>query len=355
MAACDDCLRRTDLIAALGGRIDIEWRGRSKRGRILALSDEQLLDFGADQQVRERYGRFDAEAARRAVREARLWAVCRCDRSYPQHLFDLPDPPAVLHVLGDAPLLDVPDSVSIVGARRASAYGLEIASELARLLAAAGLLVVSGMALGVDSAAHTGALDAGRPTLAVLAGGAERAYPASKRMLHERIAREGCVVSELPPGFRAFRWCFPARNRIIAALGAATVVIEAAERSGSLITADFAAEAGRLVCAVPGPVNSRLCAGSNALLRSGADVVLGAQDVLDGLFGAGARVLPDPARVELPAALEQLLVAVEAGRGTFGALVTNELDLGAVAAGLGELELRGLVRRTPGGVYIRAA
>lgn len=355
MSACDDCLRRTDLIASLGGRIDIEWRVRAKRGRILALSDEQLLDWADETSLRARYAGFDADEARRRVRDARLWALCRCHARYPRRLLDLPDPPAVLHVLGDAPLLDVEDAISIVGARRASNYGLEVASELARGLAAAGLLVVSGMALGIDSAAHAGALDAGRPTVAVLAGGAERPYPASKRILHQRIAASGCVVSELPPGFKAFRWCFPARNRIIAALGAATLVIEAAERSGSLITADFAAEAGRLVCAVPGPITSRLSAGTNGLLRSGADVVLSAQDVLDGIFGAGARTIPDPSRDDLPAPLEHLLLAVEQGRGTFGALVSDSLDLPTVAAGLGELELRGLVRRTPGGTYIRAA
>lgn len=355
MSACDDCLRRTDLIAAFGGRIELEWKARTARARLLALSDERLLDWGDDEGVRRRYAAFDPEAARERVARERVVGFCRCAPEYPRCLFDLPDPPAVIHTLGDPCLVGVEDAVSIVGARRASPYGLEVASTLARGLAAAGLLVVSGMALGIDSAAHAGALQAKRPTVAVLAGGAERPYPASKRLLHEQIARSGCVVSELPPGFRAFRWCFPARNRIIAALGAATVVVEAAERSGSLITADFAMEAGRLVCAVPGAITSRLSAGSNALLKSGAEVVLSPQDVLDGLFGAGARTLGEPTGVELPESLRCLLAAVEQGRGTLTALTPDPDDLPRVAAGLGELEIRGLIRRTPVGTWIRAA
>ena len=356
MSACDACLRRTDLLAALGGRIDVEWHQRAKRGRILALADERLLEWAGDAEIRRRYARFDADDARDRIRAARLWAVCRHHAAYPAQLFDLPDPPAVLHTLGDAPLLGTADAVSIVGSRRATDYGLEVAKELARQLAAAGVLVISGMALGIDSAAHAGALDAGRPTVAVLAGGAEHPYPASKRALHERISASGCVVSELPPGFRAFRWCFPARNRIIAALGGATIVIEAAARSGSLITADFAAEAGRLVCAVPGPINSRLSGGTNGLIRSGAEVVLSAQDVLDGLFGAGARSVPaaDPA-AGLEPRLRELLDAIERGHCSLSALAGDVAAIPAVVADLGELEIRGLVRRTMGGTWIRAA
>ena len=172
-----------------------------------------------------------------------------------------------------------------MGTRRASADGLEVARALGRGLAAAGVTVVSGMALGVDSAAHAGALESSGRTVAVLAGGADVPYPPSKARLHQLIAERGCVVGELPPGFVAMRWCFPARNRIIAALAHMTIVVEAARRSGSLITAEIAADIGRDVGAVPGPVTAWRSAGTNALLRDGATVIRDAADALDVAVG----------------------------------------------------------------------
>ena len=183
----------------------------------------------------------------------------------------------MLHVAGRPEALAAAAAVAIVGARRGTPYGIEVARALGRSLAAAGVPVVSGMALGIDSAAHVGALDPPDPPapVAVLAGGADVPYPASRRRLYARLVERGCVVSELPPGFAAFRWCFVARNRIIAALAALTVVVEAAERSGSLTTADFAAQVGRPVLAVPGPITSRFSAGTNGLIAAGAGVVRG--------------------------------------------------------------------------------
>ncbi len=175
--------------------------------------------------------------------------------------------------------------VAIVGTRRASADGLEMATTLGRGLARAGVTVVSGMALGIDSAAHRGALDGGGATVAVLAGAAEIAYPRSKATLHAELVSRACAVSELPPGFEPFRWCFPARNRIIAGLAQLTLVVEGAERSGSLITADFAGALGREVAAVPGRATSPRTRGSNGLIRDGATVVLGVDDVLDAVLG----------------------------------------------------------------------
>ena len=175
--------------------------------------------------------------------------------------------------------------MAVVGTRRASADGLEVARALGRGLAAAGVTVVSGMALGVDSAAHAGALESSGRTVAVLAGGADVPYPPSKARLHGLIAERGCVVGELPPGFVAMRWCFPARNRIIAALAHMTIVVEAARRSGSLITAEIAIDIGREVGAVPGPVTAWRSAGTNALLRDGATVIRDAADALDVAVG----------------------------------------------------------------------
>src|SRR5581483_678724 len=201
------------------------------------------------------------------------------------------DAPAVLFGRGDPALLGelVPDgAVTIVGTRRPSGYGRELATSLAREVAAAGVGVVSGMALGIDSRAHAGALEAGGFTVAVLGNGVDIAYPASSRQLYAQIAERGLVISELPPGTAARRWSFPARNRIMAALSAMTVVVEAREPSGSLITAEFAQELGRQLGAVPGRVGTSSAAGTNGLLRDGAAVIRGAGDVLDALLPIGA-------------------------------------------------------------------
>ena len=195
--------------------------------------------------------------------------------------------------------------MTIVGSRRASSYGLGVAEELGRLLAAAGLVVVSGMARGIDAAAHRGALAAGGTTLAVLGGGADVVYPASERRLYREILASGAAISEAPPGQRPEPGAFPKRNRIMAALGAITVVVEAAQPSGSLITARRALDLGRHVGAIPGPVTSRVSEGTNDLIVDGAGLIRGAQDVLDRLLGVGIEAVrrcgpplePDLARV----------------------------------------------------------
>jgi DNA processing protein len=312
--ACDACLRRSWLVARLAGRIELVRHEQTRLPEILALPDHALIAAVAGAEatrVRAERAAFDAAAARRDVAAARLTAVCRHAPQFPPRLAHARDAPAVLHVAGDSRLLrafagDDP-AASIVGMRRASPYGRDVARALARDLASAGVPIVSGMALGVDSEAHAGALDAGGLTVAVLAGGADVPYPASKRHLHAEIRRRGLVVSELPPGFRARRWCFPARNRIIAALGDLTIVVEAAERSGSLITADLAARLGREVAAVPGPVTAPGAAGTNALLRDGATLVRDARDALDALFGVGNAPPPRAAGAPSASTLEPAL------------------------------------------------
>lgn len=356
--ACDACLRRTDLIVAVAGSIDIAWREkRGRTARVLALPDGQLL--GLDPSAAARYEGFDAARARARIVEAGLTTVCRCDPAYPERLRELPDPPAVLHVAGSLAAVPAGEAVAIVGARRATPYGLEVSRSLGRGLAAAGLPVVSGMALGIDSAAHAGALEAppaaGRP-VAVLAGGAETAYPARMRSLHARLIEAGAVVSEMPPGFTGHRWCFPARNRIIAALSTVTIVVEAATRSGSLITADLATDLGRVVAAVPGPVTSRYSAGANELLHAGAAVIRGPRDVLDLVLGADATSLPEPAPlVPLDPAQRRVLDAVERGQGTLAELARTMEESQAISRTLSELELLGLVRRGFGGRYVRCS
>jgi DNA processing protein len=361
--ACDACLRRTDLIAAVAGSIDVAWREkRGRTARVLARPDADLL--GLDAAAAARYVRFDAVCARRRIAEAGLVAVCRCGSAYPERLRELPDPPAVLHVAGSPAALPVGEAVALVGARRATPYGLEVSRSLGRGLTSAGLPVVSGMALGIDSAAHDGALEAlpaatpasarAAAPVAVLAGGAETSYPARMRGLHARLIGAGAVVSEMPPGFTAHRWCFPARNRIIAALSTITIVVEAATKSGSLITADLATDLGRVIAAVPGPVTSRYSAGSNELLHAGAAVIRDARDALDLAFGADAPPLPPPAPVTpLHPAQRRVLDAIERGGGTLAELASTMDEAQAASRTLSELELLGLVRRGFGGRYVR--
>jgi DNA processing protein len=376
--ACERCLRRTQLLALLAGGIELARRERRPLRDVLALGDDDLLQAVTGDNRAAVLGALQRGTAQELLDQAGergLEVVCRHDAAYPSRLHDDRSAPAALFVharAGDAierlgELLGdrghEPPAVAIVGTRRASVDGLEVARGLGRGLAAAGVTVVSGLALGVDSAAHTGALEAGGRTVAVLAGGADVAYPRQKTRLHEQIALTGVVVSEMPPGFRAFKWNFPARNRIIAGLAQATIVVEAAERSGSLITAELALDLGREVGAVPGPVLSWRSRGVNALLRDGATLIRDAGDALDLALGiegaavasvraAGAVVA---APVDLAPELRALLAAVDDGRDTVGALSAGAVGAAAVRAGLMELELLGRVRRAPGGRVMRSA
>ena len=356
MTACDDCLRRTDLIAAMSGHLEVEFKQRTAPGSVLALPDAELLDLSASPDVRRRYAGFDAPAARARVAAAGLKALCRCRDGYPGRLRDLADPPAVIHVLGDPGVLHAEEAVAVVGARRASSYGLDVARALGRGLSAAGVPVVSGLALGVDSAAHAGALAAPGRTVGVLAASAHVPYPARGWRLHAAVAARGAVLSEMPPGASGRRWCFIARNRIIAALGAATIVVQAAERSGSLTTADFAAELGRAVGAVPGLVTARLSAGTHGLIQAGAPLIRGAADALELLADVTGRELrpqtPPPAPVAPP--LRRLLDEIEGGRSALTELAETPDQARAALAGLGELERLGLIRRGLDGRWERA-
>jgi len=359
--ACADCLARTWLIARLAGSIEIARHQRRRLREILALPNEKLVaGLGGVRaaEISDELERLDVDALREATGQASLEAVCRHDDAYPARLTDLVDAPAVLFVAGGVQRLvamaggdleEGPRAVAVVGTRRASPDGLEVATSLGRGLAAAGVTVVSGMALGVDSAAHGGAVVAGGRTIAVLAGGADVPYPPTKARLYERIVSDGCVVAELPPGFVARRWCFPARNRIIAALAHTTLVVEAARRSGSLITAEIATDLGRDVGAVPGPVTAWRSAGTNALLRDGATVIRHASDALDLAVGIECH---DPAQVHLPPRLRELLAEVSDGRDTLAALTRAPSEVHATLAGLTELELLGHLRRVAGGRYV---
>jgi DNA processing protein len=362
--ACPDCLRRAWLVASLSGHIEtaVSDTPGSRAHEILALSDEDL----ARAMARSRADFFlaraterDPERLRAATDGAGAWACCRHDASYPEGLTDLGDSPALLFGRGDQAQLSklVPTSaVTIVGSRRPSSYGRELATKLGREIAASGLTVISGMAMGIDSCAHAGALEAGGLTVAVLGNGVDVPYPQRSARLYEEIVDSGLVIGELPPRTLPRRWTFPARNRIMAALGGMTVVVEARERSGSLITATMAEQLNREVGAVPGRVGSSPAAGPNGLLRDGAHVIRDGQDVLDALLGPGVQ-LDRPAAAR-GSALEPDLVAVldlvEHGASSADSLaMASRLEPGALAAALVRLELSGYVRSDSAGHYER--
>lgn len=343
---------------------------RRPRG-LLALPDERLIAAVGARDAGRYLEEFDPNAAREELEAGDCFAACRHARAYPTTLSDLADPPAILFGCGEAESLSAiaaGPTVTLVGTRRPSHYGLELARLLGRGLGAAGIPVVSGLALGIDAAAHAGCLEGGGRPVAVLAGGPDLPYPRRNRRLYDRIVASGAVLSELPPGRRAFRWSFPARNRIMAGLGAMTIVIEAADPSGSLITAEFARDLGRCVGAVPGRVTAAVSAGTNGLIRDGAAVVTSVEDVLDELYGVGCHALhsvsgqaasterddPGLAQPDDPL-LREVLAAVEAGEDVDG--VVRRVGVGAAAAraALGRLELEGYVARAGLGGYERRA
>lgn len=279
------------------------------------------------------------------------------DADYPPLLRQIPDPPLALYVTGDRALLSHPQ-LAIVGSRNPTPAGRENAQAFARHLAGAGLAITSGLALGIDGAAHRGALAAeGGATVAVVATGLDRVYPARHKELAHGIAARGALVSEFPLGTPPLAENFPIRNRLISGLALGVLVVEAAVGSGSLITARLATDQGREVFAIPGSIHSPLSRGCHALIRQGAKLVETANDVLEEL-GALARVVAEarPLPADLPAAQRQLLEHLGHDPAGVDQLVERSgLTAEAVSSMLLQLELQGLVEAGAGGKYQRIA
>jgi DNA processing protein len=297
-----------------------------------------------------------------ALRARGARVVTAADAEYPALLREIPRPPARLWVRG-LPLTSSP-AVAVVGARRASRAGLAAAAHLAAGLAGAGVTVVSGFARGIDASAHRGALEAGGTTVAVFGCGLDVCYPPEHAGLLEELVRGGTAISEFDPGERPLPYYFPVRNRIIAGLSRLVLVVEAAEKSGSLITARYAADFGRDVAAVPGPILNEGCAGTNALLKDGAVLVRHVDDVLQeleeptlvrpatrtGLKGT----LPPP---ELDADAAAVLAALDASeaRDTDTLIAATGLTAARLSSALVRLELEGLATALPGALFVRLA
>jgi DNA processing protein len=275
--------------------------------------------------------------------------VTLADADYPQQLLQIPDPPMLLYVTGDMRLLGAP-SLAIVGSRNATHQGVANAERFARALSEAGLTIVSGLALGIDAAAHCGGLTGRGSTIAVLGCGANVVYPLGNEPLFAQIAENGAIVSEFPLGTPPARENFPRRNRLISGLSRGCLVIEAALASGSLITARFASEQGRDVFAVPGSIHSPHSKGCHALIKQGAKLVESAQDVLEELgLDAGSSNIPNSS-----GASDGLLQHMGYDPCTIDTLIQRtSLTAEAISAMLLTLELEGKVGSLPGGVYQR--
>jgi len=273
------------------------------------------------------------------------------DSRFPQKLREIPDAPTILFVLGNLEYLNA-DSVGIVGSRSHTRYGAAACRLLSAAAAEAGLVVVSGMARGLDRLAHEAALEQGGGTVGVLGNGVGVVYPAANRALYERVAVEGCLLTEYPPGDKPHAGSFPRRNRLISGLSRVTVVVEARERSGALITAECALNQGREVLAVPGPITSPLSLGCNRLIQLGAKPALGPRDILEE-FG---RTVCDAPAASIPSDLTEaerdLLDILGLGIEQIDEVAARaKRDVGEALAVLTSLEIRGLVTQEPGKVF----
>ena len=302
----------------------------------------------------------------KALKQSRFQIVTFSDSGYPPLLRHIPDPPPFLYVYGELPEGD--SNVAVVGSRTPSYYGFDATFRICRDLAEAGITVVSGMARGIDTRAHQGALEGKGKTIAVMGCGLGTIYPGENKPLFHEIAKNGAVISEFPIAAQPEARYFPVRNRIISGLCAGTVVVEAAQKSGSLITAYLAAEQNRQVFAVPGSVDSAKSMGTHKLLKQGAALVENAQDVLDHLAGtwqeppkqsatAGAGA-PGPRAIEPEPELSELEKTVLDGLGPYPVhvdVLTQRLSIpaGELAAALLQLELKGLARQEPGKLFLQ--
>jgi DNA processing protein len=354
--ACAECLRRSWLLATLGARLDYRCGDPERLLELLALGDDALLAAlagGRREELEDSYAQFDPAEHPQADG---VESVCVHDGRFPRALQGTWAPRS-LNVAGGVERLGeltTAPVVAVVGSRRATDYGMEMAKSLARGLAVSGVTVASGLADGIAVAAHAGALEVEGRTVAVMGGGLDVACPARRRSLYERVRERGCAVAELPCGSPGRRWGGSASARIITGLAELAVVVEADDSLGELASARIAQALGRTVAAVPGRVTSQTSRGAHALLREGAHLVRDPGDVLELLCGSWATPprTSSSALAGLEPRLKEMLASVGAGGDTLGKLTREGRDAREVLLALVELELMGLLGRGDGGRYV---
>lgn len=333
------------------GTAEAVWHASNKE--LCQVPSIKVLEAEAVQSSRKDYS-FEQE--RGFLERERIQILHTDDPLYPSSLLQIHDPPHILYSKGNFSKQDE-KSIAIVGSRQASNYGFLVAKKLSAELAAGGVTIISGLARGIDSIAHEACLAAGGRTIAVLAGGLLNVYPTQNRILSEKIARQGVVVSEFHPLTPAHPGMFPIRNRIISGLSRAVLVVEAAQKSGSLITADQALEQGRDVFAVPGPITSPLSQGTNELIRQGAKLISSGDDVWEEYPEWKTNSTRKTISSSVPISSEEKRLLSIIGYGgvhTDHLLKSGSGSVGEIHRMLLELELKGLVKQLPGHIYIRS-
>jgi DNA processing protein len=351
---CSRCARRIWLLEKLSVPLGFRSRDPSRFWDLLELPDRKLIEaLGGRrrEQLRVAYAQWAPEPPSTG---AGGQTVCRHHSAYPASLRYQDLAPHALGVRGGVERLTAmlgEPLVAIVGTRRASDYGMETARTLARGLTASGVIVASGLAEGIPTAVHSGALEAHGRTLTVMAGGIERCSPAGCSGLYRRIVDGGCAISETPGSPRSPRWGEAARARTLALLARLVIVVEAEEHPRELACAHLALRLGRAVAAVPGRVSSRASSGTNSLLMDGAQLVRGPQDALDLLYGVGKHHEPESS-IKLEPRLQMVLEHVGGGLDTVAKLAARGPKSIDIALALAELELQGLLVRGDGGRYV---
>ncbi len=319
-----------------------------------ALLAEKLFEPDQLAEINKRRLAFSFEYWQRLMEQKEIIYLDYQSKEYPDSLKNIYNSPPGLFMRGNPELLHRP-MLAMVGARRPTSYGLSVARKFGREIAEAGVIVVSGLAKGIDAAAHEGALSGGGSTLAILGCGVDVAYPRENKNLMDKIVQKGAVISEFPPGSAPQSWHFPVRNRLISGLSRAVLVVEASAKSGSLITADLALEQGRDVMAIPGNINSALSMGTNHLIRQGASIITSVEEVLEEL---GISVLYDWKKKEnvslaaLTPEEEEILARLGSEPVPLDCLIEGHSPQ-AVIANLVLMEVKGLIRQLPGDKYVR--
>jgi len=335
------------LLKALGGPEEVRGAARASLAKLVPVDVALAIERGPDPALLERTLSWIAAPGHALV----AWD----DADYPRALLTISDPPPAFYYSGRHELLNRP-SIAIVGSRNATPQGMDNAEAFAATLSGAGFTIVSGLALGIDTAAHRGGLSAGGSSIAVMGTGPDRIYPSANRGLGQRLAAEGGVLSEFPIGTPPLPANFPRRNRLLSGLSRGVLVVEATLASGSLITARFAAEQGREVFAVPGSIHSPFSKGSHRLIKEGAKLVETAHDVLEELGGVVPTEGPGmqvPAR-DVEGDAGRVLEALGHDPAGVDALSTRTgLAAGAISVALVELELSGRITSLPGGAFQR--
>jgi DNA processing protein len=330
------------------GRPSVVWNASDEELREIPKLKQEFID-----EIIRKREEIDPEEELKEIEREGIKAITIEDEEYPENLKNIYDPPPVLYFKGEIKKEDK-NAISIVGSRRATYYGIDVAKNLAKGLAERGFTIVSGMARGIDTSAHWGALEAKGRTIAVFGCGLNIIYPRENKNLAEEIIRNGAIISEFPIGVPPLALNFPIRNRIISGLSLGVVIVQAGEKSGATITAEFALEQGREVFAVPGNVNLEQSKGSHKLIKQGAKLTEDINDILEELGIPTIRYKEEQEIITLPPAEQAVYNCLNFEGVQMEEIVENcNLPVSVIASSLLMLEMKGLVRQLPGKIYLK--